>query len=95
MSESEQTWYEEFVEEPIRPVVKLLRDNGINTTSSCGHAMTVEFDLFTGGDLDRVNDLLFCAGYFHFEIEAHWTTVPWPRRWASLRVLKSEKEASE
>ncbi len=30
-------WYEENIEEPIRPLVHLLRENGFNTECSCGH----------------------------------------------------------
>lgn len=35
-------WYEEKIEEPIRELVKSLRDNGINTEQSCGHRMFVQ-----------------------------------------------------
>jgi len=35
-------WYEEHIEAPIRPLVKLLRDNGFNTLGSCGHNMYVQ-----------------------------------------------------
>jgi hypothetical protein len=40
--------YEEHIEEPIRGVVKTLRDNGFNTTCSCGHEMYVEGDIIVG-----------------------------------------------
>ena len=33
-------WYDR-IEEPIRSLVKLLRDNGYNTFTSCGHNMWV------------------------------------------------------
>lgn len=79
-------WYER-IESEIRPIVRLLREHGINTTSSCGHELTVEFDIHTGEELDQVNNLLFDAGYYHFEIRAHWTTVPFPHRCAELRLL--------
>ena len=32
-------WYDENIEEGIRYIVKLLRDNGFNTTCSCEHEM--------------------------------------------------------
>jgi hypothetical protein len=52
-------WYEENIEEPIRDVVKLLRDNGFNTTCSCGHEMYVEGELIIEGDLNRLHKLLY------------------------------------
>jgi len=35
-------WYKEYIEEDIRPLVKLLRENGFNTECSCGHDMYVQ-----------------------------------------------------
>ena len=37
---SEEEFYD-GIEEPIRPIVKTLIDNGIATQSSCGHEMTI------------------------------------------------------
>ena len=39
-------WYERNIEEPIRPLFCLLRDNGINTVCSCGHEMYVECEYY-------------------------------------------------
>jgi hypothetical protein len=52
-------WYEENIEEPIRDIVKLLRNNGFNTTCSCGHEMYVEGDLLIDGELKKLHDLLY------------------------------------
>ena len=52
-------WYEENIEEPIRPIVKLLRDNGFNTTSSCGHDMYIEGELGQDYELYRLHKLLY------------------------------------
>ena len=52
-------WYEEYIEEPIRGIVKVLRDNGVNTTSSCGHEMTVQADVMVSGQLQVIHNTLF------------------------------------
>lgn len=55
-------WYEENIEEPIRDVVKHLRDNGFNTECSCGHEMSIQIGHSLDGELMRLHSLLF--GYF-------------------------------
>lgn len=64
---SEKNWYEKNIEESIRPIVRLLRDNGINTISSCGHMMYCQcecyFDILT-----TVYSLLLHNGYQRFRI---------------------------
>jgi hypothetical protein len=47
-------WYEDCIEEPIRDVVKLLRDNGFNTESSCGHEMYVQCKYYPDGEIQRL-----------------------------------------
>lgn len=37
-------WYEN-IEKEVRELVHILRDNGFNTTCSCGHAKYVELDI--------------------------------------------------
>ena len=41
-------WYEQNIEEGIRPIVKLLRDNGYNTECSCAHDMYVQCQFIPG-----------------------------------------------
>ena len=52
-------WYEEHIEEPIRGIVKTLRDNGFNTTCSCGHEMYVEGDIIADYELQRLHKILW------------------------------------
>jgi len=52
-------WYEEHIEEPVRGIVKTLRDNGFNTTCSCGHEMYVEGDLIADYELQRLHKILW------------------------------------
>ncbi len=78
-------WYEQ-IEEPIRPLVKLLRDNGINTTSSCGHKMYVQADLMLDGQLEVIHKTLF--NYLaekklslNYDVEVHLSVKDgWPRQ---------------
>lgn len=72
-------WYEEYIEEPIKPLVKLLRDNGFNTECSCGHEMYVQCQIIPDGEFKRLHDLLFNNGYRNYKIEiflecidGHW-----------------------
>lgn len=51
-------WYLSL-EEPIRDIVKALRDNGINTVCSCGHEMYVQADLIPDGQLQTIHRTLF------------------------------------
>lgn len=61
-------WYETNIEEEIRPVVKLLRDNGYNTIASCGHDMFCQCEFYYDVPPLRIFDLLRKAGYQRFDI---------------------------
>jgi len=63
-----EDWYEEYIEEPIRNLVKLLRDHGFNTECSCGHEMYVQCQYTLEGEIKRLHDLLFNSGYRNYEI---------------------------
>lgn len=49
-------WYDN-IEPNIRDKVKLLRDNGFNTTCSCEHEMYIEMG-YNNGEFDRLYDFL-------------------------------------
>ena len=61
-------WYKEHIEEPVRSLVKLLRNNGFNTECSCGHEMYVQCQYILDGDIMRLHNLLFNNGYRDYEI---------------------------
>lgn len=61
-------WYEKKIEPEIRPIVKMLRDNGINTECSCGHRMYVQCQYLHDGFLKEVDDILFNAGYINYKM---------------------------
>jgi hypothetical protein len=99
MSES---WYN-HIEPGIRPVVRLLRDNGWNTTCSCEHEMYVDVDLHDLGDAERLATFLFenCYRKFHMAAELF---VPsdgfWVRRvhitfWRDWKVSDVSSRAAE
>ena len=62
------TWYLDKIEPGIREAVRLLRDNGFNTTGSCHHVKMVEGDPVADGELKRMCDLLHDAGHRDFHV---------------------------
>jgi N-dimethylarginine dimethylaminohydrolase len=87
----------EDLEAPIRPIVKLLRDNGWNTTCSCGHGMWVELDLPNRFDeVDVLASFLNENGIKKFKIDAElfageclWTrrAKVWIGDWPMIDVV--------
>ena len=47
------------IEEPIRGIVKALRDSGVNTTCSCGREMYIEANIIPDGMLQVIHETLF------------------------------------
>lgn len=62
-------WYKEHIEEPVRSLVKLLRNSGFNTECSCGHEMYVQCQYILDGEIMRLHNLLFNNGYRDYEID--------------------------
>lgn len=88
---SRETWYEigtwyECIEEPVREIVKLLRNNGFNTFSSCGHARIVKMEWYKDHEVTRLWNLLFEHGYKWFTISAHWDASSPARRTLTLTL---------
>ena len=50
-------WYSN-IEPGIRDLVRLLRDHGFNTTSSCAHRMEITIDLWPGENIEGNATLL-------------------------------------
>lgn len=65
-------WYD-IIEEPVREVVRLLRNNGFNTTCSCGHEMYVEMECHDDREVTYMYNLLVENGYTGFTIMLHCT----------------------
>lgn len=86
-------WYEEYIEEPIRPLVKLLRNNGFNTTCSCGHEMYIEMEQYVDDVVTRLYNLLYENGYHHFIITTLWErrrSFGWDKRTMRLELLENK-----
>ncbi len=66
--DKQSDWYKDNIEEPVRGIVKLLRDNGFNTQSSCGHSMTVQCEFLPDGPINRLHNLLFNNGFRNYMI---------------------------
>lgn len=82
MKKCKYNWYDK-IEKPVRPLVKLLRDNGYNTTCSCGHEMYIECDYHFESILDLYN-LLHNNGYAEFKIEI---IVGKNKQYGSFKIL--------
>jgi len=61
-------WYKEYIEEPVRDLVRILRNNGFNTECSCGHRMYIQCQYITDGTLQQLDTLLFNNGCRDYEI---------------------------
>lgn len=64
-------WYEENIESGVRDLVRLLRDNGVNTECSCvghqeGALPYVQCRYVPDGEVKRIQDLLINAGHRNF-----------------------------
>lgn len=66
-------WYD-LIEDGVREVVRLLRNNGFNTTCSCHHSMTIEMEWYKDEEITALWNLLVDNGYDDFLIEATWAT---------------------
>lgn len=78
--ENKSDWYEQ-IEEPIRGLVKLLRDSGFNTTCSCGHLPNpyIEMAWLDDAEPRKLYNLLVENGYRGFIITAHWSSDLTPK----------------
>jgi hypothetical protein len=70
-------WYDN-IEEPVRDLVKYLRNEGINTTCSCGHDMYIEGDIAIDGFAQQLDVALFnyftehkIKKFFWYSIDVH------------------------
>jgi hypothetical protein len=83
-------WYEAYIEPELRPLVRLLRDNGVNTTcSGMTNGPHVECDFLPDGEFKRIHDLLFNAGLRNYEMEM-WMKIVQGHSYRCLRIKTSE-----
>lgn len=73
-TESREDWFG-CVEGPLRNLVRLLRNNGFNTYSSCGHLPPyVQMEWYEDEQITQLYNLLVENGYYNFKITAVWET---------------------
>lgn len=62
------------IEEPMRDLVKILRENGFNTISSCGHLPHpyVQLEWYEDIEIRSIYNLLIENKYKNFIIKANW-----------------------
>lgn len=68
MAQGDNDWYKDNIEEGVRGVVKLLRDNGFNTECSCEHGKYVQCQYITDDVIQRLDNLLFNHGFRNYAI---------------------------
>jgi len=58
-------WYKKNIEDPLKGIVRYLRNNGVNTECSCGHEMYIQCQYILNGSVaDKdIHDLVWC--YLH------------------------------
>ena len=89
------------IEEPIRDLVKYLRDNGINTICSCGDDMTIQAEMSPDGWLGVLHKLVFNYLTEHdiepnYVIEARievCNSKLW-RCWGNIKIMKDSQGKS-
>ena len=65
-------WYDR-IEEPVRELVSLLRNNGFNTFCSCGHEKYIQIEYYSfEEEIRRLYNLLWDSGYKDFELHICW-----------------------
>lgn len=65
-------WYNQ-IEEPVRELVRLLRNNGFNTFCSCGHERSIQIEWYSfEEEIRRLYNLLWDSGYKNFELYICW-----------------------
>lgn len=88
-TEPSDQWYDNL-ELEIRPLVRMLRDGGWNTISSCGHEMSIEVMVPNMDDIELLAVFLSDHGIKSFRIEPVMEVSAdqlW-RRWATIYFMK-------
>lgn len=58
------------IDEEMRQLIYLLRNNGINTSCSCSHESPpcIQFEVWDQGEVETIHQLLCCNGFCDYEI---------------------------
>ncbi len=52
-------WYKENIEDPLKGIIRYLRNNGVNTESSCGHEMDIQCQYILNGSIKDIHNLVW------------------------------------
>lgn len=52
-------WYDQHIEDPLKGIVRYLRNNGINTECSCGHEMWIQCHSHLGYGVPELHKLIW------------------------------------
>ncbi len=58
-------WYDQHIEDPLKGIVRYLRNNGINTICSCGHKMRIDCYSHLGHEVPELHKLVWAYLYEH------------------------------
>lgn len=84
-----KNWYQ-TIESEVRDLVKLLRNNGWNTTCSCGHEMIIQIDIQNMDEMEKLGTFLIENGIKEFDIRGYLNNIGggfW-KRWVELSLKK-------
>lgn len=56
---NDKDWYSENIEEPLRELIKYLRNNGVNTECSCGHDLYIQCQYIPDGNIKEIQNLIY------------------------------------
>lgn len=90
---SKVDWYDN-IEPGVRDLVRLLRNNGVNTYYSCDHAMVVEAENYQDEEVTMIHNLLMENGYDNFIIELRLYQHPGQLVRRNIRIKLPMKDGS-
>jgi len=87
-------WYDCFIEDPLKDLVRILRNNGFNTFCSCGHRPKpyIQMEWYDDAEVTKIYNLLVENSYNNFIIHATWTHNLNSRRCLEIEFYTIEKE---
>lgn len=87
----DDSWYLNNIEEPVRDIVKALRNNGINTECSCGHEMTIQCQsLDPSAELREIRTVFMMMGITKYRVELVREVID-DRHFDSITIFLKEK----
>ena len=69
---TDDSWYKHNIELPVREIVKNLRNQGINTECSCGHALYIQCQTIdTNREIDTIFNVLVTMGIKKYKVDIY------------------------